>query len=124
MSRQLRDKQLAIGRAVWEYYRRQAISMVGAAVKYGHLPPQTSLACADCGLPASVYDHRNYTRPYDVASVCDSCNHKRGPAALDIDVIIDHIRHAEHFPFESTSQAKQRFFGCDDGLLRDLKIIT
>lgn len=36
--------------------------------------------CMDCQAPASVWDHRDYSRPLDVDAVCWSCNNRRGPA--------------------------------------------
>lgn len=38
-----------------------------------------SIPCVDCGRPAKVYDHRDYSRPLDVEPVCKGCNKKRGP---------------------------------------------
>ena len=38
------------------------------------------LICVDCGNGADVYDHRDYSRPLQVAAVCHSCNQLRGPA--------------------------------------------
>lgn len=53
---------------------------VRKAVRQGRLQRPTEFACADCGKPATEYDHRDYTKPLDVAPVCRSCNHKRGSA--------------------------------------------
>ena len=39
--------------------------------------------CVDCGTQrASVYDHRDYSKPIDVVAVCARCNLKRGPAII------------------------------------------
>lgn len=59
---------------------RRAISRVGAAVQRGQIRPASEYQCADCGAPASNYDHRDYTEPLMVDPVCGSCNRKRGPA--------------------------------------------
>lgn len=51
------------------------------AVKKGILPKlDGAIPCADCGRPAQVYDHRDYSRPLDVVPVCKRCNIRRGPA--------------------------------------------
>jgi hypothetical protein len=42
--------------------------------------PARDFACADCGKPATDYDHRDYRKPLEVEPVCHSCNLKRGPA--------------------------------------------
>jgi len=54
---------------------------VGAAIRLGKLPKlDGSIMCADCGVPACQYDHRDYSKPLEVDPVCQSCNRKRGPA--------------------------------------------
>lgn len=52
---------------------------VSKAVEAGDLPRASGLTCIDCGAPAQVYDHRDYTRPLDVDPVCHPCNIRRGP---------------------------------------------
>lgn len=54
---------------------------VSGAIRRGTLPPLAGLACVDCGKPARVYEHRDYSRPLDVEPTCYSCNGLRGPAA-------------------------------------------
>lgn len=54
--------------------------MVELAVRLGYLKPISECQCADCGEPATDYDHRDYNRPLDVDPVCRPCNFKRGPA--------------------------------------------
>ena len=53
-----------------------------AAVNAGVLPHPSTLTCEDCGGPAVLYDHRDYTQPLQVAAVCHGCNLKRGPGKL------------------------------------------
>jgi transcriptional regulator with XRE-family HTH domain len=53
---------------------------VKAAIAAGLLKPIAGQSCADCGKPAFCYDHRDYSKPLDVAPVCRACNWKRGPA--------------------------------------------
>lgn len=53
---------------------------VRLAIRAGYLAKPETLACSDCGKPATGYDHRDYNRPLDVEPVCRSCNVKRGPA--------------------------------------------
>lgn len=57
-----------------------AIIAVRKAIKSGQLQRASTLACVDCAKPARDYDHRDYTKPLDVAPVCRSCNQKRGQA--------------------------------------------
>lgn len=69
-------------------------SSVGAAIRKavvsgGIQKLDGSVPCVDCGKPARHYDHRDYTKPLDVAPVCRSCNFKRGPAHT-------FTAHAEH----------------------------
>ena len=47
----------------------------------GELLPATAFKCVDCERPATVYDHRDYSKPLAVEPVCRSCNVMRGPAA-------------------------------------------
>jgi hypothetical protein len=58
----------------------KAILAVRKAVKAGLLPRAAECACEDCGKPARDWDHRDYTKPLDVQSVCRSCNARRGCA--------------------------------------------
>lgn len=53
--------------------------LVSEAVKRGEMPHVSTLPCADCGKPAECYDHRDYTKPLEVAAVCKGCNNRRGP---------------------------------------------
>jgi len=58
-----------------------ATSKVQQAVKRGVLPRlDGSILCMDCGLVATCYDHRDYSKPLEVDPVCMVCNKKRGPA--------------------------------------------
>lgn len=56
--------------------------MVAQAKARGELPYlDGSIACVDCKRwPATVYEHRDYSKPLDVEPVCHNCNMKRGPA--------------------------------------------
>jgi hypothetical protein len=60
--------------------RRKASVLVQRAIRHGHLPRAKECACADCGKSAHDYDHRDYTKPLEVAPVCRACNLRRGPA--------------------------------------------
>lgn len=95
------EEYTALGKAVWFYYRARCISQVGTAVKDGDLPNPHDRRCADCGNPAEVYEHRNYTRPLDVVAVCQGCNLRRGPAELDPEVVIHHLRWSDDMPYEN-----------------------
>lgn len=60
--------------------QREAHKAVADAIRSGLLKRPAEFACVDCGKPAEHYDHRDYSRPLDVAPVCRVCNYKRGPA--------------------------------------------
>lgn len=66
--------------------QRTAKGRVAQAVKGGKLPKlDGTIPCADCGKPATQYDHRDYNKPLDVEPVCTKCNSKRGRAVGRID---------------------------------------
>lgn len=48
-------------------------------VRQGKIPRACELLCVDCGKGATDYDHRDYTKPLEVAPTCRSCNRRRGP---------------------------------------------
>lgn len=64
------------------YWQHRAHAAVQAGVRNGLLPSLKAgeYACTDCGGVACEYDHRDYSRPLEVAPVCKSCNRKRGTA--------------------------------------------
>jgi len=66
-------------RSAWTYH---AVSQVSAAVRDNRLPrlSEVYIACVDCGKRATDWEHRDYTKPLDVAPCCRSCNSKRGNA--------------------------------------------
>jgi hypothetical protein len=57
-----------------------AHSAVAVAIRKGQLAHPSNFACEDCGEVASQYDHRDYSKPLEVAPVCAGCNVRRGPA--------------------------------------------
>lgn len=59
--------------------RAAAGQAVSKAIRDGALPHPTTLTCADCSRQAEEYDHRDYSKPLDVAAVCRKCNARRGP---------------------------------------------
>ncbi len=60
-----------------EIARNNAGRKARQAIKSGKLPSPKTLPCADCGGPATEYDHRDYTKPLEVAPVCRLCNRRR-----------------------------------------------
>jgi len=60
--------------------QRRASAMVARAIRHGELPKVSGHACYRCGSEASVYEHRDYTKPLDVRPVCRSCNGLLGRA--------------------------------------------
>ncbi len=59
----------------------RARAFTAQLVSAGVIPRADSLACKDCGQPASEYDHRDYAKPWEVEAVCPACNTKRGAGA-------------------------------------------
>lgn len=53
---------------------------VAQAISAGDLCRPDQHPCEDCGGRASQYDHRDYSKPLEVAPVCRRCNLARGPA--------------------------------------------
>ena len=64
---------------VGKQVKRVAHQAVKKAILAGKIRPVVDLLCDDCGDPAAIYDHRDYSKPLDVAPVCRSCNIRRGP---------------------------------------------
>lgn len=66
--------------AMKQSWKRFTLSVMGSAKRRGVLPDPKKLICADCGMSAQAYDHRDYSKPLDVVPVCYGCNLKRGGA--------------------------------------------
>lgn len=64
------------------WWQQRAMRAVKAAIKRGIIPDLKGgeYACVDCGGVATEYEHRDYSRPYDVEPVCRGCNSRRGTA--------------------------------------------
>lgn len=62
----------------------RCMAKVRRAIARGQLMPVAGKTCVDCGAQATVYDHRDYSKPLDVQPVCRSCNMKRGPGLVDL----------------------------------------
>lgn len=61
--------------------QQRAHHLVNRAIVNGKLPKLNgSVKCKDCGMPASIYDHRDYRKPLRVDPVCTFCNARRGSA--------------------------------------------
>ncbi len=69
-------------RYAWRMQQRTS-AKVANAVRKNQLPHPKTQKCADCGKPATGYDHRLYCKPLEVDPICHSCNRVRGPA-LDL----------------------------------------
>lgn len=65
----------------------RAKDLVRRAIRAGRIAPAVGQPCADCGSPATKYDHRDYAEPLKVEPVCTSCNCKRGPARAPVGLI-------------------------------------
>lgn len=61
--------------------REKAHRLVSEAVREGRLPrlAVVEIACVDCGSRATVWEHRDYTKPLDVQPTCRGCDKRRGP---------------------------------------------
>ncbi len=69
----------AAARATVMTKRRNGASLiVKKAVQSGKLKDPKTLKCADCGKPATCYEHRDYRKPLEVDPICNSCNCLRG----------------------------------------------
>lgn len=95
------DEYLLLGKAVWAYYRARCMSQTARAIRNGQLPKPWTRNCVDCGEPAEAYDHRNYALPMDVVAVCHRCNLRRGPAELDTEVVVQHLRVSDYMPYQN-----------------------
>ena len=118
----LDDEYRALGKAVWWYYRARCQSQTTRAIRNGQLPKPHTRSCVDCGRQAEEYDHRNYTHPMDVVAVCHRCNMRRGPAELDPEVVIHHLRWSNDMPYQNarlmrlgTTKFKRPCACCKDG---------
>jgi len=81
---------LNLPRPVLAEYKRLAKvanSNVWYAVESGKLANPSTACCADCGVQAECYDHRDYLKPLSVEPVCKKCNSSRGMAT---DTFINH----------------------------------
>ena len=59
--------------------RRRAYRILKIAIANGTIPKiDSDTKCVDCGVPAMVYDHRDYSKPLFVEPVCNRCNNRRG----------------------------------------------
>lgn len=65
-----------------KYWANQAHRLVASAIRQGLLPDLKGgeYACVDCSAVATVYEHRDYSRPLDVEPTCETCNFRRGTA--------------------------------------------
>lgn len=96
------EEYIALGKAVWHFYRRHCISDVADAVRYHEIPSPDTLPCVDCGAQAMEYEHRNYSRPLDIVPICHRCNLRRGPAELNPETVVSHLIQSENFPYENS----------------------
>lgn len=70
---------------------------VSKARRRGELPDPKTLKCVDCGVDATEYDHRDYSKPLEVNPVCRGCNRRRGSA----------INHTTKTDFQKTSKKRE-----------------
>ena len=70
-------------RIEWNKLRGRAAYATRRAVASGKLVDLSThvVKCTDCNARASVYDHRDYNKPLEVAPVCKGCNVVRGSNA-------------------------------------------
>lgn len=70
----------ALGVPIVRTPKQAAHKAVADAIRTGLLKRPAEFDCADCSEPAIEYDHRDYSKPLEVAPVCRRCNLRRGPA--------------------------------------------
>lgn len=71
---------MAVGTDYYESRKHRAHNIVRKAIKSGEILPASNYKCVDCGKIASLYDHRDYSKPLEIDPVCRACNNRRGPA--------------------------------------------
>lgn len=59
-----------------------AHTKIRTLIKRGLMESPKGKQCTDCGKAAVCYDLRNYSKHTEVAPICTSCNHLRGPGIL------------------------------------------
>ena len=62
---------------------RYAGLLIARARRDGFIDSPKNHKCVDCGSMATVWEHRDYNKPYSVEPTCQSCNVKRGSAKCD-----------------------------------------
>lgn len=72
--------------------KSNAHKLLWKTIRAGDMPHPSTLICADCGIQAECYDHRDYAMPLDVDPVCKGCNNRRGPG-LPLITKIDERKH-------------------------------
>lgn len=85
-----------------------AQAVVQRAMRDGLLPRPHGLRCADCGRPATEYEHRDYNKPLEVEPICRTCNLKRGPA-LPLEGCLHPLVAAGYTPYRHRKGAIQVF---------------
>jgi uncharacterized protein (DUF983 family) len=87
-------------RNVYLSMRRKAGYAVCLAVRAGDLPELINrltrepkgVLCVDCKKGMAIhYEHRDYTRFLEVDPVCQSCNHRRGPALKTLESLKTYV---------------------------------
>lgn len=61
-------------------YQNTGMYRVKLLIQQGVIQKPNVHACVDCGAPATCYDHRDYSKPWQVEPVCARCNNVRGAA--------------------------------------------
>ena len=67
---------------IWIGMQQDRIKRVGAAVRAGKIKAAKHYKCVDCGRQAEHYDHRNYSKPFEIDPTCRVCNYARGPGKV------------------------------------------
>ena len=62
---------------------RKAIGILNYAIATFYWHPAKLFKCVGCGVQATCWDHRDYSKPLLVFPVCNRCNILRGPAEWD-----------------------------------------
>jgi hypothetical protein len=94
------DEVLRRERAAYWKLQQTAAARLAKAIRQREILHPTAYTCVDCGQPAECYDHRDYTKPLDVAPVCKACNVNRGHAVnLPPHLRVVHRKGNERVPF-------------------------
>lgn len=97
------DRYLEIGRAVFRYYQRRAVSAINYATQQGKLTKASEHTCRLCGAPAHCWEHRDYGKPLHVYPCCRKCNLSLPPAEVSTGLIQFNLFFTKLFEYDCST---------------------